>query len=51
MIVDVLTGIPASMSDINSPATGISYFTPEQNPPSGPAVNPQSDGKPIPKLF
>ena len=40
-----------SMSDINSSAPGISYFTPEQNPPSGTAVNPQSDGKPIPKLF
>ena len=39
------------MSDIISPAPGISYFTPEQNPPSGTAVNPQSDGKPIPKLF
>jgi hypothetical protein len=39
------------MSDFNTPAPGISYFTPEQYPPSGTAVNPQSDGKPIPKLF
>ena len=39
------------MSEINSPAPGISYFTPEQNPPAGSAVNPQFDGKPIPKLF
>ena len=39
------------MSDINTPAPGISYFSPEQNPPAGTAVNPQSDGRPIPKLF
>ena len=39
------------MSEVNTPAPGISYFTPEQNPPSGTAINPQPDGKPIPKLF
>ncbi|KAF8814992.1 FMN-linked oxidoreductase [Phlegmacium glaucopus] len=39
------------MSEINSPAPGVSYFTPEQNIPAGTAVDPQSDGKPIPKLF
>jgi hypothetical protein len=39
------------MSQVITPAPGISYFTPEQNPPSGTAVNPQSDKNPIPKLF
>jgi hypothetical protein len=39
------------MSEINTAAPGIPYFTPEQNPPSGTAVNPQPDGKAIPKLF
>lgn len=33
------------------PAKGISYFTPAQNPPAGTARDPQTDGKPIPKLF
>lgn len=32
-------------------AEGISYFTPAQNPPAGTARNPQTSGKPIPKLF
>lgn len=32
-------------------AAGISYFTPAQSPPAGTAREPQSDGKPIPKLF
>ncbi|GFF49181.1 hypothetical protein IFM51744_07017 [Aspergillus udagawae] len=32
-------------------AEGVSYFTPEQSPPAGTARNPQSSGKPIPKLF
>lgn len=35
----------------NKPAQGISYFTPAQQPPSGTAINPQPDNKPIPKLF
>ena len=35
----------------NKPATGISYFTPAQLPRSGTALDPQPDGKPIPKLF
>ncbi|KAL4873055.1 hypothetical protein BDV12DRAFT_182678 [Aspergillus spectabilis] len=33
------------------PASGISYFTPAQEPPAGTAADPQSDGSPIPKLF
>lgn len=35
----------------NIPAKGISYFTPAQTPPAGTAVDPQPDGKAIPKLF
>ena len=35
----------------NSPAPNVSYFTPAQIPASGTAVDPQPDGKPIPKLF
>ncbi|KDQ58338.1 hypothetical protein JAAARDRAFT_34138 [Jaapia argillacea MUCL 33604] len=35
----------------NAPAPGIPYFTPAQVPASGTALNPQPDGKPIPKLF
>ncbi|KAJ5220401.1 hypothetical protein N7468_009605 [Penicillium chermesinum] len=33
------------------PAEGVSFFTPAQNPPAGTARNPQTSGKPIPKLF
>ncbi|GKZ21751.1 hypothetical protein AbraIFM66951_008786 [Aspergillus brasiliensis] len=36
---------------VNHPAPGISYFTPAQNPPAGTAANPQTSGKPVPKLF
>ncbi|OSX61311.1 hypothetical protein POSPLADRAFT_1146981 [Postia placenta MAD-698-R-SB12] len=36
---------------VNAPAPGIGYFTPAQNPPAGTALDPQPDGKPIPKLF
>ena len=36
---------------VQEPAPGIPYFTPAQIPPSGSAVVPQPDGKPIPKLF
>ncbi|TFY60882.1 hypothetical protein EVJ58_g4864 [Rhodofomes roseus] len=32
-------------------APNTSYFTPLQDPPAGTAFDPQSDGKPIPKLF
>jgi hypothetical protein len=40
------------MSDFeNTPAKGISYFTPAQDPPAGTAASPQSDGAAIPKLF
>ncbi|GBF62067.1 NADPH dehydrogenase [Trichophyton mentagrophytes] len=35
----------------NTPAPGISYFTPYQNPPAGQAANPQSNGSAPPKLF
>lgn len=35
----------------NKPADNTPYFTPEQDPPSGTALDPQPDGKPIPKLF
>ncbi|KAL4952899.1 NADH-dependent flavin oxidoreductase [Aspergillus filifer] len=33
------------------PAAGVSFYTPAQQPPAGTARNPQSSGKPIPKLF
>jgi hypothetical protein len=39
------------MNEVNTPAPGISYFTPEQIPRSGTALDPQPDEKPIPKLF
>ncbi|KAL5529466.1 hypothetical protein ACEPAG_5451 [Sanghuangporus baumii] len=39
------------MSLVNAPAPGIAYFTPAQVPPSGTAVSPQPDDKPIPKIF
>ncbi|KAL3423427.1 NADH:flavin oxidoreductase/NADH oxidase [Phlyctema vagabunda] len=35
----------------NKPASGVPYFTPLQDPPSGTALNPQPDGASIPKLF
>ncbi|KAK5939018.1 NADH-dependent flavin oxidoreductase [Knufia obscura] len=35
----------------NTPAKDTIYFTPAQNPPSGTALDPQPNGKPIPKLF
>ncbi|EGO03988.1 hypothetical protein SERLA73DRAFT_119581 [Serpula lacrymans var. lacrymans S7.3] len=35
----------------NKPFPGISYFTPAQHPAAGTALDPQPDGKPIPKLF
>ncbi|KAL2823270.1 FMN-linked oxidoreductase [Aspergillus cavernicola] len=33
------------------PAKGVSFFTPAQSPPAGTARNPQTNQKPIPKLF
>lgn len=36
---------------VNEPAAGIPYFTPAQIPPSGTAIDPQPDGKPIPTVF
>ncbi|KAK1753577.1 hypothetical protein QBC47DRAFT_403919 [Echria macrotheca] len=35
----------------NDGAEGVPFYTPAQRPPSGTAVDPQPDGKPIPKLF
>ncbi|KAJ9137072.1 hypothetical protein NKR23_g9440, partial [Pleurostoma richardsiae] len=35
----------------NKAAPDCTFFTPIQDPPSGTAINPQPDGKPIPKLF
>jgi len=35
----------------NEAAEGIRYYTPAQKPPSGTAVTPQPDNKPVPKLF
>ncbi|KAF7169902.1 hypothetical protein CNMCM6106_004772 [Aspergillus hiratsukae] len=41
-----------TVADIDvTPAEGISYFTPAQNPPAGTAANPQTNGQKIPKLF
>lgn len=36
---------------VNKPASGVSYFTPAQIPPSGTAKDPQPSGHPIPKIF
>jgi len=36
---------------VTAPAPNTPFFTPGQFPASGTAVNPQPDGKPIPKLF
>ncbi|KAI5293783.1 hypothetical protein KEM52_005236 [Ascosphaera acerosa] len=37
---------------INTPAApNAPFFTPHQTPPAGTAANPQSDGRPVPKLF
>lgn len=35
----------------NEPQEGIPYYSPAQKPPSGTAVTPQPDHKPVPKLF
>ncbi|KAF7114952.1 hypothetical protein CNMCM5793_000722 [Aspergillus hiratsukae] len=41
-----------TVADIDvTPAEGIPYFTPAQNPPAGTAANPQTNGQKIPKLF
>ncbi|RAL12665.1 NADH:flavin oxidoreductase/NADH oxidase [Aspergillus homomorphus CBS 101889] len=41
-----------SLPDVDiAPAQGISYFTPAQDPPAGSAANPQTSGKPVPKLY
>lgn len=36
---------------INVGAEGIPYFTPAQIPPAGTALDPQPDGRPLPKVF
>ncbi|KAA1475075.1 FMN-linked oxidoreductase [Dentipellis sp. KUC8613] len=36
---------------INEGVPGLLYFAPKQSPPSGTALDPQPDGKPIPQLF
>ncbi|KAI9717945.1 MAG: hypothetical protein M1828_007037 [Chrysothrix sp. TS-e1954] len=41
----------SSENIINSPAPGISYYTPAQTPASGTASTPQPDGRAVPKLF
>ncbi|PSR83003.1 NADH-dependent flavin oxidoreductase [Coniella lustricola] len=48
--------VPASQAQAqpslhNKPAENVPFFTPVQDPPAGSAVNPQPNGKPIPKLF
>ncbi|KAL5043037.1 hypothetical protein BDW71DRAFT_131227 [Aspergillus fruticulosus] len=35
----------------NTPAAGIPYFTPAQNPPAGTAASPQTSGNAVPKLY
>lgn len=58
-------GIPVSRSETPAPektakclapipnvaAKGVPFFTPEQDPVAGSALDPQPSGKPIPKLF
>ncbi|KZT07032.1 FMN-linked oxidoreductase [Laetiporus sulphureus 93-53] len=41
----------ASELIVNAPAPNVPYFMPAQNPPAGTALDPQPNGKPIPKLF
>ncbi|KAI2631395.1 NADPH dehydrogenase [Hypomontagnella submonticulosa] len=36
---------------LNKRADGVPFYTPVQDPPAGTALDPQPDGKPIPKLF
>ncbi|KAL4960340.1 NADH:flavin oxidoreductase/NADH oxidase [Aspergillus stella-maris] len=36
---------------VNEPASGVSYFTPRQNPPAGTAVSPPPNAANVPKLF
>lgn len=35
----------------NTAAKGVSFYTPEQDPVPGSAIQPQPSGKPVPKLF
>lgn len=39
------------MSGGNTPAPGVSFYTPIQKPPAGTAFEKQPGEKPIPKLF
>lgn len=43
--------IPSKPSLYNKPASGVPFFTPAQEPPSGQALDPQPNGAPVPKLF
>ncbi|KAI0008242.1 FMN-linked oxidoreductase [Xylariaceae sp. FL0662B] len=45
------TTTPEQHGILNKPAKDVPFFTPAQEPPSGTAVDPQPDGRPIPKLF
>ncbi|KAJ5598726.1 hypothetical protein N7537_008810 [Penicillium hordei] len=36
---------------VNEPASGVSYFTPKQDPPAGTAVSPAPNDPNVPKLF
>jgi hypothetical protein len=37
--------------NVNKASPAVSYFTPLQDPPAGTALDPQPNGKAIPKLF
>ncbi|KAI1075154.1 FMN-linked oxidoreductase [Whalleya microplaca] len=43
--------VPEQHGIPNKPAKGVPFFTPAQEPPAGTALDPQPDGRPIPKLF
>ncbi|KAB5531410.1 hypothetical protein GE09DRAFT_1146991 [Coniochaeta sp. 2T2.1] len=42
---------PAKPDIYNEAAEGAPYYTPAQKPPSGTAVTPQPENKPVPKIF
>lgn len=41
----------ASQGILNRGAKGVPFYTPEQVPPAGAALDPQPNGQPTPKLF
>lgn len=51
LLAEAAAAAPNYPSIPNKPAKGISYFTPAQDPISGTAKDPQSDGSHPPKLF